>query len=89
MPGIGVKLLVMKIFMHIILKMGVIPLKFLFQLPQIIFLPQGYSFVCHPIMAGSDKIMHQLVKLIVGQILCGSNTGDSFKNIPVLVITQG
>jgi hypothetical protein len=40
-------------------------------------------------MAGSDKVTHQFMKLIVGQILCGSNTGDSFKNIPVLVITQG
>ncbi len=89
MLGIGFELPVMKIFVHIILKMGVIPLKSLFQLLQIIFLPQGYSFVCHSIMAGSDKIMHQFVKLIVGQILCRSNTGDSFKNIPVLVITQG
>jgi hypothetical protein len=40
-------------------------------------------------MAGSDKVTHQFMKLIVGQILCGSNTGDSFKNIPVLIITQG
>ena len=89
MFGIGFELPVMKIFVHKILKMGVIPLKPLFQLPQIIFLPQGYSIVCHSKMAGSDKITHQFMKLIVGQILCGSNTGDSFKNIPVLVITQG
>ena len=87
MLGIGFEFSVVEIFMHIILEMGVIPLKSLFQLLQIIFLSQGYSFVCNSIMAGSDKIMHQFMKLIVGQILCGSNTGDSFKNIPVLVIT--
>jgi len=78
-----------KVFVYVILEMGVIPLKPLFQLSYIIFLSQSYSFACYSIMTGSDKIMHQLVKLIVGQILCGSNTGDSFKNIPILIITQG
>ncbi len=85
---VGVEITVVEIFVYVILKMGVIPLKPLFQLSYIICLPQGYSFACCSIVTGPDKIAHQFVKLIVCQLLCRSNTGNAFKCIPILVITQ-